>query len=81
MALNGAPPADAPPLHMETGYGYLFGLFPVNVLHNGVHLLIAVWGLFASFSISASRTFARGLAILYGLLAVIGLLVRILLER
>src|SRR5262245_3810759 len=68
------PPADAPPLHMESGYGYIFGLFPVNVLHTAVHLLIAAWGLLASLSVSASRTFAKGLAILYGLLAVMGLI-------
>jgi hypothetical protein len=67
-----APPADAPHLRVETGYGYITGLFPVNVLHTAVHLLIGVWGLIASRGFSASVLYARVLAVVYGLLAVMG---------
>ena len=35
-----------PTLAVDTGYGLLLGLFPVNVLHNLVHLAFGVWGLF-----------------------------------
>lgn len=66
-----APPAG-PDLAVETGYGRLFGLFPINVLHNLVHLAIGVWGLAAYGSWSAARTFARSLAVIYGVLAVMG---------
>jgi hypothetical protein len=44
-ALKSLPPTDAPTLSVSAGYGYLFGLFPVNILHNFVHLGIGVWGL------------------------------------
>ena len=37
----------------------LLGLFPVNVLHNVVHLLFGVWGLVASRSFAAPRSYAR----------------------
>ncbi len=68
------PPADAPNLTVHHNYGYLLGLFPVNTPHNVVHLLIGLWGLASYGSWAAARTFAAGLAILYGLLTVLGLI-------
>ena len=56
------------------GYGYLLGLFPINVLHNVVHMAIGSWGWVASKSMTRSLTFARSLAIFYGALAVMGLI-------
>jgi len=41
------PPADAPPTSFTMLYGYLLGLFPVNVLHSAVHIGIGLWGLMA----------------------------------
>jgi hypothetical protein len=69
------PPADAPPTHFTMLYGYLLGLFPVNVLHSAVHLAIGAWGLAAWRGTPAEpRIYARALAILYGGLAVLGLM-------
>jgi hypothetical protein len=31
------PPDDAPPVRFDVLYGWLLGLFPVNVLHSAVH--------------------------------------------
>jgi hypothetical protein len=64
---------DAPHLAVSAGYRYLFGLFPINVLHNLVHLGVGAWGLLSYRVVTAARNFARGLAILYGALAVMGL--------
>ena len=69
-----APLVDAPPLAADTGYGYLLGLFPVNMLHNVVHLAIGLWALIAYRSLAQSISFARGLAIIFGVLAVMGVL-------
>lgn len=69
-----APPPEAPPVAVGTGYGYLMGLFPVNVLHNLVHLAIGIWGLAAYRSVAHAVTFSRGLAIFYGILTVMGLI-------
>lgn len=67
------PPADAPELTMEGGYGYLLGLFPVNLLHNLVHLLFGVWGIFAYPMLSRARLYLRSVAVIYGVLVVFGL--------
>ena len=52
----------------------LLGLFPVNVLHNVVHLLFGVWGLVASRTFEGSRTYGRAGGIAYLGLAVLGLI-------
>jgi len=71
--ITSPPPVGAPPLAVSSGYGYLLGLFPVNVLHNFVHLGIGVWGLIASADIPKSRVFATSVAVIYALLAVMGM--------
>jgi hypothetical protein len=74
-ALN-PPPPDAPPMRFTDLYGYLGGVFPVNVLHSVVHVVIGVWGLAAwhGHSLRNLKLYARTLAVLYGLLAVMGLI-------
>jgi hypothetical protein len=69
-----APHPGAPGLRVDEGYGYLLGLFPVNVLHNIVHLLVGIAGIAAYRTLPGAIRFSRGLAIFYGLLAVMGLL-------
>ena len=68
------PPAGAPDLAVDSGYGYLLGLFPINLLHNLVHLAVGIVGLAAYRSRGGARAFARGLAVFYGLLAVMGVI-------
>jgi hypothetical protein len=68
------PPADAPPMQVTVLYGYLLGLFPVNPLHSTIHLAVGVWGIMAWRRVVNPRVFARVLAILYGALAVMGLI-------
>ena len=66
------PSADSPHIHLDTGYGYLFGLFPINIMHNLVHLGVGLWGVSAYRSMSGSVAFARGLAMFYGALTIMG---------
>lgn len=64
-------------LAVEAQHGRLLGLFHVNVLHNIVHLAIGIWGITAAragMMSNAPRTFAKGLAVLYAVLAVMGLI-------
>jgi hypothetical protein len=58
----------------DQAYGRLFGLFPVNVLHNFVHLAIGIAGLLAWRSVWSPLTFAQFLGGFYGLLTVLGLI-------
>lgn len=53
---------------------HLLGLFPVNLLHNIVHLLFGIWGLAAARSWNAARTYARVSGVIYLVLAVLGFL-------
>ena len=50
----------------------LMGLFPVNVLHNLVHLAFGVWGIAAARSWDAARTYCRVGGAIYLVLAVMG---------
>jgi len=69
------PPPDAPPLTVEQGHGLALGLFPVNTLHNVVHLLFGVLGIAASRgALVSARGYFRLVAVAYALLVVLGLL-------
>jgi hypothetical protein len=67
-----APPADAPAPTVEHGHGMALGIFPVNTLHNIVHLAFAVLGL-AAWGSGHARGYFQLLAVSYALLAVLGL--------
>jgi hypothetical protein len=69
-----APPEAGRDLTIATGFGRLFSLFPVNLLHNLVHVAFGIWGLAAYRSFPASRTYARAVAVIYGVLTVMGLI-------
>lgn len=50
----------------------LLGLFPVNLIHNAVHIGIGAWGLAASRSWAGSRNFMRVGGVIYIVLALLG---------
>jgi hypothetical protein len=49
------------------------GIFPVNVIHNLVHIVFGIWGVAAARRFLAARTYARSVAIIYAVLTVMGL--------
>ncbi len=60
---------------VHANHGYLLGIFPVNLLHNLVHILFGIWGLAAyAGGFDASRVYARSVAVIYALLAIMGLI-------
>ena len=61
-------------LTMHQYEGMLLGLFPVNLLHNIVHLLFGLWGVMAYRSAGGSVGYFRAVAVIYALLTVLGLL-------
>lgn len=67
-------PNAVPGLFADGGYGLLFGLFPVNWIHNLVHLGVGIAALTSAGSVSKARGFARGLTWFYGVLAVMGII-------
>ena len=58
----------------DAGFGRLFGLFPINWLHNLVHIAFGIWGLAAYRTFSAARLYARAVAVIYAILTVMGLI-------
>lgn len=56
------------------GMPLLLGLFPINALHNIVHIAIGLLGFAMAGSLGNARTYFRALAVVYGLLAVLGLI-------
>lgn len=53
------------------GFGFLFGAFPINLMHNIVHLLVGILGIVAA-STGNAKLYNRGFAISYALIAVMG---------
>ena len=70
--LSTPPHAGHPDLAVDSFYGQALGLFPVNILHNIVHILFGLWGLLSYKSLSASKGYAKGVAIAYAVLTVAG---------
>jgi hypothetical protein len=64
-------PSD-PPLSVTATSGLLFGLFPVNVLHNLVHVVFGIWGIAAWRSLPRSRFYGQAVAVVYAVLVVMG---------
>ena len=52
----------------------LLGIFPVNLLHNAVHLLFGLWGVLGARRPGSARGFLRGAGIIYLVLVVVGLI-------
>lgn len=68
------PIADTSGLAVTAAYGRLLGIFPVNAVHNLVHIGLGAWGVWASQTGNEtdSTLYAQANTILYGILAVLG---------
>lgn len=53
-------------------HGMLFGIFPVNGIHNLLHVGFGIWALAVWKNVKRARIFCRSNAVIYGLLAVAG---------
>ncbi len=73
VGLLGFTPVGMPFMQMGADSPLLLGMFPVNALHNVVHMLFGVWGLVAGRSASQSVVYALGSGAAYLVLGVLGL--------
>jgi hypothetical protein len=69
-----SPELSDPSLAVDHNYGRLLGVFPVNVLHNIVHLILGVWALAASRRFESAQVYCKAAAWIYGVMAVMGLI-------
>ena len=60
-------------LNVTAGSRLARGLFPVNVLYNLIHIAFGIWGVLASRGPRAARGYGRSVAVIYGLLTIMGL--------
>ena len=67
------PPIDAPPTNFTLLYGYLLGLFAVNLLASVFHMVMGAWGISAGSGRANAIRFCRDAAILFAALAVLGM--------
>jgi hypothetical protein len=51
----------------------LLGLFPVNLLHNLVHILFGIWGIMAARAFASAQVFCKLGGFIYLCLALLGL--------
>lgn len=68
-------PHQNPSLAIEAGLGAIFGLFVVNVVHNLIHLAFGIWALglaLGKASVGAMRGYAKAVAVIYLVLALMG---------
>lgn len=56
------------------GYGYLFGLFPTNFLHNLFHCAVGLLGITSYITHHGARQFNRIFFVAYVVIAIMGLL-------
>jgi hypothetical protein len=70
--LTTPPHPQHPELAVDAGYGQALGLFPVNVIHNIVHILFGIWGLLSYKTLGAAKGYAKGVAIIYFVLMIAG---------
>ena len=69
-----AAPFDAPVLSIDIGYRILAGIFPVNVVSNGVDILFGIAGLLAALSFTGAVVWCRITAWWLVLLLLFGLI-------
>ncbi len=74
IAVLGFISPDGMAMTMEPTTGMVLGVFPVNLLHNIVHLAFGVWGLVASRAWSGSKSFFTIGGIIYVVLTCVGFL-------
>ena len=67
-------PAHYQHIAVDSMYGAALGTFPVNILHNIIHLLFGLWGVLAYRGYDSARTYAKVVAIAYAMFAVMGLI-------
>jgi hypothetical protein len=71
-ALHSAPPANGPHVDVSAANGMLFGLFPVNAVHDAINIVLGFAGIAASPSVTSARYYSRFLALLFGIATALG---------
>jgi hypothetical protein len=66
-------PPDAHYIQIDLFYRNLFGLFPVNVVHDGIHVFFGLWGLLAGSRFGSAVSYCRFVAVFYFFIVILGI--------
>lgn len=66
-------PFDAEVITLNSGYGLLFGVFPVNVAHDALHVLFGLWGVLSAKHRGAVW-YCRVVTVVYAVLVLVGVI-------
>ncbi|WP_013324841.1 DUF4383 domain-containing protein [Gloeothece verrucosa] len=67
-------PIQAEPSLYSKGFGYIFGVFPTNLIHDFIRILVGLTGIIMSRDTQGARVYCRVFAYLYALIAILGIL-------
>ena len=67
-------PETAADVEVTQNFGRLMGLFPVNALHNVVHIAFGIWGIAAYRSYTGAQGYSKAVAVIYAVLAIMGII-------
>jgi hypothetical protein len=73
-ALRTHPPVTAPHMDATAGYGYFLGQFPINALHDALHIVVGLAAIAVSARLNPARIYCRVLFLVFGVLACLGFL-------
>ena len=65
-------PLDAQVVTLDMQYRMLFGIFPLNIGHDLVHLIFGIWGVVASLRFNGAVFYLRSVAWIYLVLVILG---------
>jgi len=68
------PPTGSHSLLLDTSYGLLLGLFPVNIVHNIFHFGVGLYGVSAFRTYATARGFSRFLGVTLAIFTVMGMI-------
>lgn len=67
-------PDVADVITLDQFYRFLFGVFPVNIAHDALHIFLGLWGLLAASRFGWAVAYCRFVAVLYFFLVIFGMI-------
>lgn len=61
-------------LRVHAAHGLLFGIFPVNAVHNIIHIAFGIWGITAGSAAASSLSYCRATSVICAVMAFMGVL-------
>ena len=67
-------PFDANVITLDPNYRFILGMLPVNLVHDGLHVVFGLWGLLAGLHFKAAVGYLRFVAVFYLFVVILGII-------